>query len=511
MRKVLAGLIGLASMLAAIPAHAQVPPTPPREEWFAFNDESHWGNGKNQLRIDQKCRDLPAAKQVACSLKVFRAKPFVVIALIDSGINPYHQDFRAPEFTHHPSRYVEGYPSDTEAFDLALDIADKKGYEAARAADDLEWTGVQRGSLRWFPGTRIIGGISMGSGGQVCSGPPSGGLPVIDEACKDPFPERPILDDGGHGTGTASVAAGRFFGSNPNALIVEVEGLGERSLEWATSQKWIDIVSNSWGNLANLPLGDPSMTKTATERGQTVVFSAGNGATNTNSYRFWPPLPGEDPCKCKTPDSDNSMTDPWSGPPWLLTVGAVSPINGQDHWWHSYPVDVSSFGSKWRAAGVFGTELTVDEANIETRDFGGTSCAAPVTSGVLSRLILEAREILGDTIGGQRADQAVAVGPKSRAPKTGPLSDGVLTRDEAEALVQRTAFPIPADPETLTWDYAVRPTTSAYFIHQGYGVVDLTSLELGLEILAGQAELPERADATAWIAATDLIRGALWE
>ena len=494
MRRLLAGLLGALSLVAAVPASAQVPPTPPRGQWVAFNDKSHWGNERSHVRIDKTCLGLPKAKQVACSLEAFKKKPFVVIALVDSGINPYHQDFRAPEFVHHPSKYIEGYPKDAKAFDLSLSTADAKGYEAARGVDDIDWALAQAGELRWFPGTRIIGGISLGSGGTVA-----------------PWAERKILDDQGHGTGTASVAAGQFFGSNPNALIVEVEALGEASLDWATDQKWIDIVSNSWGNQANLPLGDPEMTKVATERGQTVVFSAGNGATNTNSSTaFTPGAPVEDPCKCKTPDSDNSMTDPWSGPAWLLTIGAVSPINGQDHWWHSYPVDVSSFGSKWRAAGAFGVEIRPDEDNVETRDFGGTSCAAPITSGVLSRIILEAREILGDTIGGQRPDQAVAVGPKSRAPKNGPLADGVLTRLEAEEIVQKTAFPVPADPEKITWDYAIRPTTEAYYVHQGYGVVDRNSLALARKVLVGTEELPSRPEAEQWIQAMDAIRGVLW-
>ena len=494
MRRSLAGLLGALMLAVAVPASAQVPPTPPRDQWFAFNDESHWGNEKDHVRIDKSCLGLPKSKQVACSLEAFKKKPFVVIALIDSGINPYHQDFRAPEFVHHPSKFIEGYPKDAQAFDLSFSTADAKGYDAARKADDIDWALTKPAELRWFPGTRIIGGISLGSGDTVA-----------------PWAERKILDDQGHGTGTASVAAGRFYGSNPNALIVEVESLGEASLNWATEQKWIDIVSNSWGNQANLPLGDPEMTKVATERGQTVVVSAGNGATNTNSSTGFPAGgPVEDPCKCKTPDSDNSMTDPWSGPAWLLTIGAVSPINGQDHWWHSYPVDVSSFGSKWRAAGAFGVEIGPDDANLETRDFGGTSCAAPITSGVLSRIILEAREILGDTVGGQRPDQAVAVGPKSRAPKKGPLSDGVLTRLEAEAIVQKTAFPTPADPEKITWDYAIRPTTEAYFIHQGYGVVDRNSLALARKVLVGTEELPSRPEADQWIQAMDAIRGVLW-
>lgn len=354
------------------------------------------------------------------------------------------------------------------------------------------WKLVKRDQLHWFPGTRIIGGISRASGDTSAG-----------------WQERPILDDQGHGTGVVSVGAGQHFGSNPNALIVMVEGLGQRSLEWATAQPWIDIVSNSWGNPANLPQGDPESSRVSTRRGQSVVWSAGNGATNTNSYEIFPADgPVEDPCKCKTPDSDNSITDPWSGPAWLVTVGAASPINGQAHWWHSIPVDVASFGSKWRAAGAWGVKPVVDEANVETRDFGGTSCATPTTAGVLSSVIERARVELGDTTEGQRPDQVVAIGNKKLA--KGPLDDGKLTRLEAEALVLKTAFPVEADPEKITWDYAVRPTTPIYYLHQGYGLVTRDSKALALDVLLGKEELPDRGEVDSFIAAMDQIRNAKW-
>ncbi|MDQ3956254.1 MAG: S8 family serine peptidase [Actinomycetota bacterium] len=494
-----------AALLAAFAAPAfgqEVPPTPARSKWFAENDSGHWNNGTT-VRIDKSCRNLPKNKQVACSLKVFKKKPFTVIALIDTGINPYHQDFRAPEFTHHPSKYIQGYPDKAKKFDLALATADSKGYMAARKADDREWLKVQRNGLYWFPGTRVIGGISTGDGGLD-------GNPPLRPHNPD-RPERMILDENGHGTGTASVAAGRFYGSNPNALIVSVEDLGEASLEWATSQKWIDIVSNSWGNRANLPLGDPGMTRDATRRGQSIVFSAGNGATNTNSSTVFPADgPVEDPCKCKTPDSDISMTDPWSGPSWQLTIGAASPINGQAHWWHSYPVDVSSFGSKWRAANAFGVKIN-SKSDEETRDFGGTSCAAPITSGVLSSIIEKARYVLRDTTGGQRPKQVVAqASGKVKLPAKGPLKDGKLTRLEAEDMVMKTAFPVEADPEKLTWDYAVRPTGPNYFMYQGYGVIDRKAKKLALDVLIGKKPLPDRAEVDQWIATTDQARDAIW-
>ncbi len=492
-------IVAVVSLLSGVvslpaPSQAQVSPTPPRDQWFAENDTGHWSKG-DVVRIDEACLDAPKARQVACSLAAFKRRPFVVIAFIDTGINPYHQDFRAAEFVHHPSKYIEGYPKDAEALRPSLARADADGYEAAREGDEDMWKLVPGKSLHWFPGTRIIGGISIAAGGTV-----------------EPWTERNILDDQGHGTGVASVAAGTEFGSNPNALIVTVEGLGEESLEWATSLEWIDIVSNSWGNRANLPLGDPAMTRDATRRGQSIVFSAGNGATNTNSSTVFPPGgPVPDPCKCKTPDSDVSMTDPWSGPSWQLTVGAASPINGQAHWWHSIPVDVSSFGSKWRAAGAFGVTTKIDEENVETRDFGGTSCAAPTTSGVLSAIIQEARTLLRDSTAGQEPDQVVASAGKGvKLPAKGPLEDGKLTRLEAEELVQKTAFPVPADPQKITWDYAVRPTTPGYYVYQGYGVVTRESKELALKVLLGKEPMPERAEVDQWIAAMDVVRDAIW-
>lgn len=495
---ILAGLLAILAGLLALPAAAQVPslpPTPPRTQWYAQNDaqdgKGHWGNPTTQIRIDESCVGLPEAERVDCSLAAFRAKPFVVIAFVDSGINPYHQDFRAPDFAHHPSQYIEGYPTTSEEVPLSFDVADAEGYDAARAIDEDEGAlaELRRNQLYWFPGTRIIGGYSTTTGGTAAG-----------------RTDLPVIDENGHGSGVASVAAGRFFGSNPNALIVMVEGLGENSVAWASNQPWIDVMSNSWGSLGNVPLGSTVSTKRAAQRGQTVAFASGNGASNTNSSTAFPPNGTvEDPCKCKTPDSNPSLTNQYQGAAWVLTVGAISPVNGQAHWWHSVPVDVSSFGSKWRAAAPFGVQLS------ENRDFGGTSCATPTTAGVLSSYILKAREVFGDTVGGQRPGQAVAVAsPSAVLPASGPLADGTLTRVEGEAIVQKTAFPVAADAQKITWDYAVRPTTPTYFAIQGYGVVDRTAKALGMQVLLGIAPMPVRTDADTWMVGVDAIRTALW-
>ena len=492
MRRLLT-ILTVGGMLAGIaPVGAQeLPPTPPRDQWYAQNDTGHWSDG-TQIRIDEACLDIEDEEErVACSLEAFRAKPFTVIAFVDSGINPYHEEFRAPDFTHHPSTYIEGYSAAAPALNVSLDIADAQGYGAARTADNALWNSVTTNRLYWFPGTRIIGGYSTGNGTTT-----------------SPWTEKRILDDQGHGTGVSSVAAGRFFGSNPNALIVMVEALGGASLNWATSQPWIDIVSNSWGNIGNLPLGSATATRTATQRGQTVAFAAGNGATNTNSSTvFSPGGPVEDPCKCKTPDSNPSLTAPYGGPSWVITVGATSPINGQAHWWHSIPVDVSSFGSKWRAASAFGV------TKAENRDFGGTSCATPTSMGVLSLLIERARAVFGDTVAGQRPSQVIAAASEGATlPASGPLADGQLTRTEAEQVLLKSAHYVPFDAEKATWDYAIRPTTGTPYDHliQGYGVVDRATRETGLKVLLGEQPMPDRSDVDLTISVVDSLRNAIW-
>lgn len=338
-------------------------------------------------------------------------KPFVVVAVVDTGINPYHDEFSAGTYPDtsvslsiHPSTYIEEYPASATALNLSLNVST---YENAVAADASIWNAVPENKLYWIPGTKIIGAYD--GGGSIES-------------------EGNILDENGHGTASAGVAVGNTTGSCARCLLVAVEGTG--GLDWALQQPWIDLVSNSWGRIGNagfpdtgkLVLDDSRGTRAAVARGQTVLFAAGNGIENG----------------FVTPES--TYTSPYTGPEWVMTVGAT--------WRHENaanpycgcaedesiivasgkPVDVSSFGLGTIPSPTF--DSISDKAN-----HSGTSAATPIVAGVMGDVLRHARIGLNDTVGGTREGHAA----KGTASGSGLISDGLLTRAELEKATKYTA------------------------------------------------------------------------
>jgi len=441
--------------------------------------------------------------RVAAWKKRLRSKSHVVIGLIDTGVNPYHVAYRRPEYAIHPSLYIEGFPATAPALGLTFDGPD---YVTARNGDDAAvWSQVAGRTLYWIPGTNVIGAYSIH---DEVDAPPAGVTP------------RPIIDDYGHGTGTSSVAGGAGFsfltrapfGSNPEALLVIIEGLGHEAVEWALNQPWIDFISGSYGDalaipyndlidgfLENVPVLHDELAGGLEYRftapfvlrdGRTACFSAGNGLSRTGiAYDRY------------------SSIRPTSGPSWVVTVGAISPRNEQDYGWHSVPADISSFGNHWPAAAPYSLDGEVE--------FSGTSNATPVTCGVFSRALLAVRKALGDAVEGIHVDETAtgsqnvpALGPANIA--GGFAGDGVLTRTELQNAVFKTARPGHIDPDNFLFDPLVVPDSPAYFTMQGYGIANVASSGRAIDVLLGRAALPARPEVDAWIAGIDLIRDSVW-
>jgi hypothetical protein len=383
-----------------------------------------------------------------------------VIAVIDSGIAPYHWDFLAskmPQATdadpsndlplsEPPDTWLPGFPSTSSfaeyrALELGLDEEnDNRSIASLRSADASKWSSVRvstPGSIKyyWMPGTKVIGAVTFASGGQI--------MPAANAHTT-------------HGQGTTSVSVGNIHGACPECLLVFIQygGVadGERAIEWAESQPWIDGISNSYGfslvERDRLYSGsNTEAQRVASERGQTVFFSAGNGMSNT----FTVP--------------NQTLLSSQEGPDWIVTVGAVH-TNGASYTGAGKPADVSGLGTAYPSA--YGGATVSGEGN-----FSGTSNATPTVAGTYGRALYQARRLLSGPSRSQDGG-VVAVGDTLYACGSArpdcELGDGRLTAVELRSrlflgAVHTAAGMVPGTVNQPT----LPPIGEDEFLNEGYG------------------------------------------
>ncbi len=401
-----------------------------------------------------------------------QARSHVVVAGIDTGINPYNEAFRddSPEAYLHPSVYIDGFPHDAVALKLTFDA---ESYEEAVMADCDLWRSVEPDTLYWFPGTRIIGGVTWNDDDVECK--------------EDALPHR-ILDRGGHGTMIASRAVGATQGICHECKFVSVQGFSTASMLWAAEQGWIDIETNSWGTLPTdyaQKTADRSEARAAAMTIPTFV-SAGNGIGGFfggTGHPIW--------------------YDGNTGPEGIIAVGAHD--GGQPTLWGATMPHVIADGIKSPGAHHDGFDGDEDTA-------GGTSGAAPFAAGTLARALLETRSAVNDTGNGPRDGALVVVPDPTPVPEEGPLSDGRLTLDETKRVFFHTADPRPerdewydgpdCDPATgdpscvlypsIPVPYSEIPEALPLYYYVGYGGVGNATWPHTLAVLLGEKADPER-------------------
>jgi hypothetical protein len=401
-----------------------------------------------------------------------------VIGVADTGINPYHLEFSAEtypdpdvlaltdDFTRHPSEYIPGYPADAKAIPVTLG----KGYFPA--ADAPLWDGnetIRPGEMHWIPGTKIVGAVDAGGSTGVTSG-------------DDPHP---ILDDHGHGSGSASVSAGNRYGYCPTCLLVVVEALDETVV---ADLPWIDISSNSFGYIGGLPIGllvgGSEETRTAAERGQTTLFAAGNGVGNA----FDVPI--------STYGSDQT------GPDWNVTVGALRRDNQRAIVGDGIPVHISAWGDG-------NLPSACRSGTVGQCAFGGTSAATPYTAGVFGTVLTEVRQAVGDGQAGQKPGQVVARGLPVE--DSVYLADGELTRAELREAVLKTAQPLNTGNDPSPYPYPMTaPYTDANVLFEGYGAATPNSARRAVDVLLGRTQMPERPFEDAFFELDRQVRDSLY-
>ncbi|MDQ4025111.1 MAG: S8/S53 family peptidase, partial [Actinomycetota bacterium] len=309
-------------------------------------------------------------------------RPEAVVALIDTGVNPYSPAFRdtSPLARRHPSTYLPGYPKDAIALRLTLGVP----YEEALERDEEVWRSIQSGKLYWVPGTRIVGAISFGAGGTSCPSPIQ--VPPVGAFFQGQCTEHKILDDHGHGSMTASRAAGAPSSLAPGARIVAIEGLGARSVDWAADQGWIDVQSNSWLSLVPPPV--PSGVTAAFSRAASKMLTLAASGNGTAYLAGFAPTP-------------TYLLS--TAPPGVVLVGGHD--NGKTTLWAGAPPHVVADAY----AGMTAIARSLDKMRPDPIACC-TSAASPYAAGGAIALVTEARRLLGSAGTGVHAG-LVACGP----------------------------------------------------------------------------------------------------
>lgn len=265
---------------------------------------------------------------------------YPVVAIIDSGINPYHTAFAS---------------NDPALADFIASLRDRQGrppsevqlsgtgdYASRIAADRRFWEAAEPGRLYWFVGTRVLA-LSSDVQGAVA-----------------------VLDEEGHGTSVASV----IREVSPVAVILVVETVVAESeppesmiptavaLQHLTGLDWVDVVSLSIGPAWGAErLGSNDIAKATmalAEEGKLLVVAAGN-------------------------QPNHPATGATAGPPWVMSVtGGRNDSYGRTIF-SAQAEDLVSDYYKPRAA---------SEASIDDYHEGlGTSYAAPTVAGVAARAL----------------------------------------------------------------------------------------------------------------------------
>ncbi len=269
--------------------------------------------------------------------------PRVIVAVIDSGWNPYHEFFYEGG-----GLYPAGSPPSSVTPDILADLGINAAHQievtrtgnfnADRATDSTLWNTINgdRNSLWWFEGTNVIATSRGGSGTAI------------------------LADNNNDAHGVSTVAA--VLAAHPEAIILFVEGTTLSAESFAFTHPQVDIISTSYGPVGSAP----------------IPFHLENsytGVVNQGKLHFGA--------------SDNSpstaIQDSTAGPWWQIGITGFEEGTGQGK--------QASSGTFADFAGDF-TQTLPDCHNCESGLYpftAGTSFATPRAAGTASKVLLEAR------------------------------------------------------------------------------------------------------------------------
>lgn len=271
-----------------------------------------------------------------------RAEPRVVVAVIDTGINPYHQYFNTGGSLYKDARPSSVTPAVLKEFgideDHIITLTRTGNFAADFAKDKAQFAAIEQGEPYWFEGTNVIG-ISF-------------------------LPQNRLRPDGTADTHGISTAAS-VLTANPAAIVVAVEAPSVAAEDWAFAHPAVDIVTTSYGTPTSVPtLKHLSSSYTGAVTNGKAHFGA---AANDPSY---------------------STFDGTSGPWWTIGISGYEEGEGNGR--------SAASGSIPDFVGDYTQELPACrscEHGLQMKN--GTSFATPRSAGTFSKILLEARRGAG--------------------------------------------------------------------------------------------------------------------
>jgi hypothetical protein len=280
---------------------------------------------------------------------------------------------------------------------------------------------------------------------------------------------------------------------------------GNRAIEWALNQPWIDAISNSYGfhtagtatTRDNVYGGaNTELQKKASQRGQTIFWSAGNGYENA----FVTP--------------NQTLLSSQKGPDWIVTVTASTPTGSANQTGAGKPADLTGVGSGYPSA-YGSSRVTGGQA------FSGTSNATPTIAGTYGRTLYLARRAMKGASrvqsGGVVARGGFTCGSKRRKCE---LADGKLTATELRNRLLLSAphrttghAPAGAAPQSFKADerYAAEGHGTYLARQKADEVIWAKEFDLILKPLLGLGSAPQRPeDERDWMIVDSWCRQHIW-
>lgn len=422
--------------------------------------------------------------------EVPQRQPFVVVATLDTGVNPLHPTWIRDQ-SHHPSLLIPGFPADAEAVRLTWTDT---FYDSINASLDELAKFEAKDFPYWIPGTNIVGTWAH----------ETDGIPIFDV-------EAALQGEGGghyHGAPAASQIAGAPIERDsgevvdislaPEAWIVIMDrtnqgstdpgvyGANAAGLRWAADQPWIDIIHTNIQDPVPLNRDDnpvtpnyPEAVAYAVEKGKLVVSAGGN---------FW---------------AESTETSPHAGPPGVLAAGANDNCGYADFSNPNPHVAMDGYNT-----------VAAENSGWGEQSFGGTSSASPRTTGYAAQVLLEVRRALNYSDGWQDG-YLILLDEDAPRPDSGPLADGNLHASELHEVIRKTADPNPHASKFDGGEGICIPqpadSPAAVYAKMGYGEVSEHTIDSAIAVTLGEEPMPERPVEDAFFEASERLRQAAWE